>query len=126
MDALGDGLVVVPRIAEGVAADLPKSLDMDVPARAAPTMRPVRVRIDQVSAVEHATVAGLVEPTPNGHRITAGMGRPLILTTVAPDAAMRLLASEHRPRVIAAAVLGVAGLGFLATAVVAALFGLRS
>jgi hypothetical protein len=125
VDALGDGLVVVPRIAEGVAAELPTSLGMEVP----PTLSgeaPVRVRIDQVSAVEHATAAGLVERTPNGHRLTAGMGRPLILTTVAPDAAMRLLASEHRPRVIGAAALGVTGLGFLAAALVAAVFGLRS
>jgi hypothetical protein len=125
VDALGDGLVVVPRIAEGVAADLPKSLEMEVPPTLAADA-PVRVRIDQVSAVEHATVAGLVERTPNGHRITAGMGRPLILTIVAPDAAMRLLASEHRPRVVGAAVLGIAGLGFLAAAIVTALFGLRS
>jgi hypothetical protein len=125
VDALGDGLVVVPRIAEGIASDLPRSLAMDVPTGLDPNA-PVRVRIDQVSAVEHATVAGLVEAAPDGRRITAGSGRPLILTTVAPDAAMRLLASEHRPRVIGAAVLGITGLGFIAAAVVAALFGFRS
>jgi hypothetical protein len=125
VDALGDGLIVVPRIAEGVASELPSSLAMDVPPTLDPT-DPVRVRIDQISAVEHATVAGLVQSTPAGHRITAGSGRPLILTTVAPDAAMRLLASEHRRRVVGAAAIGVAGLGFLAAAVVAALFGFRS
>lgn len=125
VDALGDGLVVVPRIAEGVAADLPNSLGMEVPPTLAADA-PVRVRIDQVSAVEHATVAGLVQTTPAGHRMTAGNGRPLILTTVAPDAAMRLLASEHRRRVVGAAALGVAGLGFMAAALVAAVFGVRS
>jgi hypothetical protein len=125
VDALGDGLVVVPRIAEGVAADLPNSLGMEVPATLSPDA-PVRVRIDQVSAVEHATVVGLVQATSSGHRITAGNGRPLILTTVAPDAAMRLLASEHRRRVVGAAALGVGGLGFIAAAIVAAVFGVRS
>jgi hypothetical protein len=125
VDALGDGLVVVPRVAEGIAADLPNSLGMEVPPMLSADA-PVRVRIDQVSAVEHATVAGQVQATSDGHRITAGNGRPLILTTVAPDAAMRLLASEHRRRVVGAAALGVAGLGFIAAALVAAAFGVRS
>jgi hypothetical protein len=125
VDALGDGLVVVPRIAEGVASELPPSLSAEMPASLAPTAA-VRVRIDQVSAVEHATVAGLVEGRGEAVRLTAGSGRPLIVTTVAPDAAMRLLASEHRRRVAAATVLIVAGLGCLAAALVTALFGIRS
>ena len=82
----------------------------------------MRVRIDQISAVEHATVAGVVVARENGTaRLTAGLGRPLILTTVEPDAAMRLLAAGGRRRVIAAGACLVVGLGFLAVAVVAAL-----
>ena len=87
-----------------------------------PPETPVRVRIDQISAVEHATVAGVVVAGEDGTpRLTAGLGRPLILTTVEPAAAMRLLAAGSRRRVQAAGALLVVGLGFLATALVAAL-----
>lgn len=120
-DALGDGLVVVPREAKGIASEMPAELAADA-GELLPPETPVRVRIDQISAVEHATVAGIVVPRPDGTpRLTAGLGRPLILTTVEPDAAMRLLASGGRRRVLAAGALLVIGLGFLATAAVAAL-----
>lgn len=120
-DALGDGLVVVPQEATGVASEMPPALAADAGEVLAPDT-PVRVRIDQISAVEHATVAGVVVAGPTGTpRITAGLGRPLILTTVEPDAAMRLLASGGRRRVLTAGALLVAGLGFLAVALVAAI-----
>jgi len=84
----------------------------------------VRLRIDQLSAVEHATVAGVVARSPGGTpHITAGMGRPLILSSVEPDAAMRLLASGRRGSVLAAAALLVIGFGLFAAAVVALLLG---
>ena len=51
--------------------------------------------------------------------LTAGMGRPLILSSVEPEAAMRLLAAGRRRSVVAAAALLVVGLGLLATALVA-------
>jgi hypothetical protein len=123
VDALGDGLVVVPREARGLAAEMPPELAAAAGAPL-PGDTPVRVRIDQISAVEHATVAGVVERGPDGSlRITAGMGRPLILTTVEPGAAMRLLASGSRRRVVAAAVSLAAGAGLVAMAVAAALLG---
>jgi hypothetical protein len=90
---LDEGLVVVPRVADGVAADLgaerPDDLD---PATT------VRARIDQISSVEHAVVLGVpvagdpVDTAPV--RLTAGLGRPLVLTTLEPPEAMRLLAAE--------------------------------
>ncbi|MEA2622638.1 MAG: hypothetical protein QOH61_1548 [Chloroflexota bacterium] len=122
VDALGSGLVVVPREATGIASEMPPELA--AAAGDLPADTPVRVRIDQVSAVEHATVAGVVVRGPDGApRLTAGLGRPLILTTVDPAAAMRLLASDNRRRVLAAAGLLVIGLGLLAGAIVAALLG---
>jgi hypothetical protein len=56
-------------------------------------------------------------------RMTAGMGRPLVLTTLEPSAAMRLLAAGRRGRVILAASLLVGGLGSLAGAVIALVVG---
>jgi hypothetical protein len=49
--------------------------------------------------------------------MTAGLGRPLIVTTLDRPAAMRLLASGARRRVAAATVLIAAGLALLALAV---------
>jgi hypothetical protein len=122
VDALGEGLVVVPRVATGTAAELPPGT-----LASAPTTAPdaaVRLRIDQVSAVEHATAAGVATIGVSGEPLlTAGAGRPLILTTLEPAAAMRVLASGHRSRMVAAAALLVAGLGLVATGVVAWLVG---
>ena len=56
--AIGDGLVVIPREAEGIASDLPADL-RSRPCQ--PTYRPTdpaRLTIEQLSAVEHATVCG--------------------------------------------------------------------
>jgi hypothetical protein len=121
VDALGDGLIVIPRESRGTAAELPPDVAAGLPEPLPPST-PVRLRIDQLSAVEHATVAGVVAPSDAGTlHITAGMGRPLILSSVERDAAMRLLAAGRRGSVVAAAVLLVIGLGLLAAAVVALL-----
>ncbi len=118
LQSLGDGLIVVPREASGVARDLdpvmvPEGivLDGDVP---------VRIRIDQLSAVEQATAAGVPMLGPAGEpTLSAGAGRPLIVTSLAPDEAMRILAAERRGTVKAAAGLLVVGLGFVAVSLVA-------
>lgn len=118
VDALGDGLVVVPRESVGRAADLPDR----VPAGTDPETA-VRARIEQVSSVEHAIVIGY--PVPAAHEsasdggepsatgsapgaiLTAGRGRPLILTVLEPDEAMRILAGGDAGRTrVAAALLG--------------------
>jgi len=118
VDALGEGLVVVPRVAEGTAADLPATWAERVP-RMDPTTR-VRLRVDQLSAVEQATAAGVPIMGKNGAPLlTAGLGRPLIVSPLEPDAAMRVLASERRTAVRLAAGLLVAGLALVAVGVVA-------
>jgi hypothetical protein len=123
VDALGDGLIVIPREAIGTADQLPADVAASLPEPLAPSTQ-MRLRIDQLSAVEHATVVGVVTRSAAGAvHITAGMGRPLILSSVEPDAAMRLLAAARRGSVIAAAGLLVLGLGMLAAALVALLLG---
>lgn len=111
-DALDDGLVVIPRESIGTAADIPDR----VPADLAPTTA-VRVRIEQVSSVEHATALGVPVIGDDGRaRLTAGLGRPLVLATLEEREAMRVLADGGglRPRV--AALLLAAGLILLVAA----------
>lgn len=90
--ALDAGLVVVVRESEGTAADVPDR----VPAGTEATT-PVRLRIEQVSSVEHALVAGVPSLDQTGAPwITSGLGRPLILATMDRADALRILA-EGRP-----------------------------
>lgn len=120
---LGDGLVVVPRESVGVASDLPPDM-LPEGSTLAPDIA-VRIRIDQLSAIEQATVAGVPALGPTGEpMLTAGAGRPLIVTSLAPDEAMRILGSERRGTVKAAAALLVVGLGCLAVGLVALVFRL--
>jgi hypothetical protein len=110
--ALDDGLVVLPRVSTGTAADAPDRVPTDTPPTA-----PLRLRIDQVSSVEHAIVAGVpvADPASGTIRMTAGLGRPLILTTLERDEAMRVLTSDAPRRpvfAVAALVVGVLSLSF--------------
>jgi hypothetical protein len=108
-DALDVGLVVIPREAVGTAADVADRRPDDVPADA-----PARLRIEQVSSVEHAIVLGVPEVGTDGTvRITAGRGRPLVLTTLEGPEAMRLLAGGRRVRPALAGALLVGGLALL-------------
>ncbi len=152
IDALGDGLIVVPRESVGRAADLPDR----VPEPYGPDTT-VRARIEQLSSVEHATVLGYPVPAPTAPtvpagltataaagtataaagqiaadqdatpaaRLTAGRGRPLIVTVLEADEAMRILAGGDAGRTrLAAALLGAGAIlvaGALVWAVVAAL-----
>lgn len=123
VDALGEALVVVPRVAEGVARDLPPAYAARVPDLA-PGI-PIRLRIDQLSAVEQATAAGVPDVGPDGQvRLTAGQGRPLIVTPLEPAAAMRVLASERRGVVKLAAALLAGGLACVAIGIVLVIVGL--
>ncbi len=120
--SLGDGLVVVPRESVGVASDLPPEM---LPDGVLPSDTPVRIRIDQLSAIEQATVAGVPMLGPTGDpTLTAGAGRPLIVTSLAPDEAMRILASERRGTVRSVAALLVVDLGCIAAGLVAVVFRL--
>jgi hypothetical protein len=101
--ALDVGLVVVPRESTGFAADAPDR----IPPGTAPDT-PMRLLVEQVSSVEHATVAGVptLDPSSGEIRMTAGLSRPLILTTLERDEAMRVLTAEapRRPRLAAVAI----------------------
>jgi hypothetical protein len=99
--ALDDGLVVIVRESDGVASDIGERAPADLPPST-----PVRAIIEQVSAVDHAIVVGVPARDGEGDpTMTAGLGRPLILTTLATDEAMRVLAGgANRPRLVAACV----------------------
>lgn len=90
-ESLHEGLVVVTRESEGTAADIPDR----VPAGTPPST-PVRLRVELVSAVDHALVLGVPTMTEAGPIMRPGLGRPLILTTLEPAEAMRLLAAGHQ------------------------------
>jgi hypothetical protein len=103
VEALGDGLVVVPRLSTGVAAELTATLD-GRPLPDMPPDAPVRLRVEQVSTTDHGTACGVVRRAPSGETLLApGLGRPLILTTLDVDEAMRILGSEQRARLVLAA-----------------------
>jgi len=104
--ALDAGLIVVPRESVGKASEIPErlpdGLDPDTT---------VRLRVDLITAVEHAIVLGVPTGRPDGAGpiMTAGLGRPLILTTLDPGEAMRVLAEDAPRRPMAAAITLVAG-----------------
>jgi hypothetical protein len=111
--ALNVGLVVLPREAVGAAAEAPGML----PEGLDPATR-VRLRVEQISAVEHATVIGTPALDGSGRPVlTSGTGRPLILSTLEPAEAMQLL-SGGRNRALVVAILLVSGLVLLALGVV--------
>ncbi|MEA2675914.1 MAG: hypothetical protein QOJ81_55 [Chloroflexota bacterium] len=114
-DALRDGLVAIPRIATGRVAEL--QADMAAAASGADPDSPVRLTIEQLSAVEQVSVCGKPEMRDGQPTLTAGLGRPLIVTALDRPAAMRLLASGARRRVAAAALLIAGGLALVALAV---------
>jgi hypothetical protein len=120
--ALAEGLVVIPRESVGVVSDLPADLAAGVPADAAPG-DPARLTVEQLSAVEHAIVCGVPTQRDAGPQMTAGLGRPLIVTSLDQPAAMRLLARGKRDRVVVGAVILAVGLALLAAAVAALVVG---
>jgi hypothetical protein len=102
--ALDEGLVVVVRESEGTAADIAEHVPNGTP----PDL-PARLRVEQVSSVEHAIVVGVPVLDSTGEpTITAGRGRPLILTTLDRGEAMRILArgDTRRPALALASLIG--------------------
>lgn len=85
-DAIDTGLVVVPRVSAGTAGDVPEH----VPDGTDPAA-PVRLRIEQLSSVEHATVLGVPRASADGAVMTAMGGRPLVLTPLEVPEAIRLI-----------------------------------
>src|SRR5258708_9146080 len=85
--ALGEGLVVVPRVRTGKVGDLGDRAPADVGPDG-----DARMTIQQVSSVEHAIVIGVPARLPDGQLVIGpGLGRPLILTTLERDEALRVL-----------------------------------
>jgi hypothetical protein len=117
--ALDTGLVVVPRESVGTAADV-----ADRVPPATPPATPVRLRVDQVSSVEHAIVLGVPGLDPAGEPLlSAGLGRPLVLTTLDAEEAMRVLAEGRPRRILLATVCLAGGLLLITAALVLALVG---
>ena len=114
---LGAGLVVVPRESVGTVADAPDRM----PPGLDPSL-PLRLRVEQVSSIEHAMALGVPMADASGSvHLTAGLGRPLVLTTLEPAEAMRILAAGERRRPMAAAIALVGGLTLLAVGLLLAL-----
>lgn len=109
VESLGDGLVVVPRVSEGRAAELPPPADGEQRPSLTPETE-VRLRIDQVATTDHGTACGVPRLLPTGEAVLGpGLGRPLVLTTLDPDEAMRVLGAGQRGRLLSAASLLVVG-----------------
>jgi hypothetical protein len=91
-EALDEGVVTVSRESEGTAADVP-----DRVPEGTPPATPVRLRVEQLSSVDHAIACGVPSKGLDGGVVLhAGLGRPLIVTTLEPAEAMRLLAVGRR------------------------------
>jgi hypothetical protein len=117
--ALDTGLVVVPRESVGSAADV-----TDRVPPGTPSATPVRLRVDQVSSVEHAIVLGVPGLDPTGEPLlSAGLGRPLVLTTLDAGEAMRVLAQGRPQRILVATLCLAGGLLLVTVALVLALVG---
>jgi len=118
--ALDTGLVVVPRESVGRAADAIDRVPADTPPDA-----PMRLRIEQVSSVEHAVVLGVPTAGPGigSARMSAGLDRPLIVTTLETPEAMRILAADGPRRPLVAALALGLGLVSLTIGVVWAFLG---
>jgi hypothetical protein len=115
LDALDEGVVVIPRESTGLAREIPGRVPEELPGDAL-----IRHRIDQVSAVEYATAAGVPVVGPDRRAtLTAGSGRPLILTTLEMPHAMRVLSGEQRARVRASAGLLIIGAALVVLALAA-------
>ncbi len=80
--------------------------------------------MDQVSSVEHAIVLGVPRLDADGEpRLTAGLGRPLVLSTLDNDEAMRVLSEGRSGRIKVAVVCLAGGVGLLVIALILALAG---
>ncbi|MEO7665056.1 MAG: hypothetical protein ABIV26_07995 [Candidatus Limnocylindrales bacterium] len=97
---LTEGLVVVPRETAGIVGDLGDRAPEELP-----DALPARVIVEQLSSVEHAAALGVPALDADGSPVLGpGLGRPLVVSTLEPAEAMRILAggATGRPRIAAA------------------------
>jgi hypothetical protein len=112
-DDLRDGVVVVVRESVGTAGEIPDRLPAGTPPAT-----PARLQVEHVSTVDHALVLGVPALDPErGPIMRAGFGRPLIITTLEPTEAMRLLAMGKRGTTRLASLLLAVGAALLVTGV---------
>jgi hypothetical protein len=117
--ALDEGLVVVARESEGSAGEIE-----DRVPEGTPPATPARLQVELLSTVDHALALGVPGMDPvRGPILRPGLGRPLVLTTMEPADAMRVLAEGHRAATRAAAVLLAAGLAGLGAGVIWTIVG---
>jgi hypothetical protein len=90
-EALDEGLIVVTRESSGTASEIPDRLPPGTPPET-----PIRFRVEHLSAIDHALALGVPRMTGSGPMLGPGLGRPLILTTLEPAEAMRLLAQGRQ------------------------------
>jgi hypothetical protein len=110
-DDLHDGVVVVVRESIGTAGEIPDRLPAGTPSAT-----PARLQVEQVSTVDHALVLGVPVLDPDrGPIMRAGFGRPLVVTTLEPAEAMRLLAVGRRGTTQLASVLLALGAALVVT-----------
>ena len=84
---LGDGLLVTPRESVGEARDVEAMTAAGIDPNAV-----ARLRVELVSSVDHAAVLGVPARSADGRvTIGPGLGRPLIVSTLEHDEAMRVL-----------------------------------
>jgi hypothetical protein len=108
-EALDDGLVTLVRESAGTAAEVTGQLT----SKLAPETK-IRLRIEQLSSVEHAVILGVPLKGADGAiRMTRGTGRPLVVCTLESEEAMRVLADGARARPVVAAVSLGGGLALL-------------
>ena len=111
------GLIVVPRVSTGKVGDLG-----DLGERALEHVTPdaeAQMTVEHVSSVEHATVLGVPVRGADGRTVIGpGMGRPLILTTLERDEAMRVLTGGAARKSRLAIVALATGVALLAAAVI--------
>jgi hypothetical protein len=116
---LAEGLVVVERRWEGSVAELhatgreyqsPETAALVAAIAASDPSRHARVGLEQISNLDRATAAGqLVDG-----ELRAGVGRPLVVTTLERAEALRLLGGEGRGRLASStAALALLALGLL-------------
>jgi len=111
--SIADGLVTVPRESTGLAGELEEMTAAGIDPKAR-----VRMRVELVSSVEHATVLGVPVRAANGGAVIGpGMGRPLILSTLEGDEAMRALSGGGTGRSRVAVACIALGLALIAVAV---------
>ena len=111
-EGLGNGLVVVPRESVGSARDIEAmtaaGIDPDAEAR---------LRVELVSSVDHATVLGVPVRAADGRvAMGPGLGRPIVVSTLESDEAMRVLAGGAIGRSRVAMACLVAGLALIGLA----------